>query len=77
MTVVRQVLGGDANDLSQYVFVGDALNDAPMFGGFPTSVGVANIRQWWDELDFKPPFVTELPEGAGLRELIAHIASLR
>ena len=73
MTVVRQVLGGDANDLSPYVFVGDALNDAPMFGGFPTSVGVANIKAWWDELTFKPAFLTELPEGAGLRELIAHL----
>jgi len=77
MTVVRQVLGGDANDLSQYVFVGDALNDAPMFGGFPTSVGVANIKAWWDELDFKPAFLTERPEGAGLRELIEHIMELR
>jgi hypothetical protein len=77
MTVVRQVLEGDANDLSQYVFVGDALNDAPMFGGFPTSVGVANIKAWWDELDFKPAFVTERAEGEGLRELIAHIMSLR
>jgi HAD superfamily hydrolase (TIGR01484 family) len=76
MTVVRQVLGGDANDLSPYVFVGDALNDAPMFGGFPTSVGVANIKAWWDELTFKPAFLTELPEGAGLRELIAHLRDL-
>ena len=73
MTVVRQVLGGDANDLSQYVYVGDALNDAPMFGGFPTSVGVANIKQWWDELAYKPAFVTEAPEGAGLRELVEHL----
>lgn len=77
MTVVRQVLGGDANDLSQYVFVGDALNDAPMFGGFPTSVGVSNIRAWWDELAFKPAYLTERPEGAGLRELIGHIMTLR
>ena len=77
MTVVRQVLGGDGNDLSQYVFVGDALNDAPMFGGFPTSVGVSNIKAWWDELAFKPAFLTERPEGAGLRELIAHIMTLR
>jgi HAD superfamily hydrolase (TIGR01484 family) len=76
MTVVRQVLGGDANDLSPYVFVGDALNDAPMFGGFPSSVGVANIKAWWDELTFKPSYLTELPEGAGLRELIAHLTSL-
>jgi HAD superfamily hydrolase (TIGR01484 family) len=73
MTVVRQVLGGDANDLSPYVFVGDALNDAPMFGGFPESVGVANVKAWWDELEFKPVYVTERPEGAGLRELIDHL----
>jgi len=76
MTVVRQVLGGDANDLSPYVFVGDALNDAPMFGGFPSSVGVANVKAWWDELSFKPAYLTERPEGAGLRELIAHLTSL-
>ncbi|MGN6104847.1 MAG: HAD-IIB family hydrolase [Kofleriaceae bacterium] len=77
MTVVRQVLGGDANDLSPYVFVGDALNDAPMFGGFPTSVGVANVKAWWEELSFKPAFLTERPEGAGLRELIEHLMRLR
>lgn len=77
MTVVRQVLGGDANDLSPYVFVGDALNDAPMFGGFPTSVGVANVKAWWDELSFKPAFLTERPEGAGLRELLEHLMRLR
>jgi HAD superfamily hydrolase (TIGR01484 family) len=77
LALVRQVLGGDANDLSPFVYVGDALNDAPMFGGFPTSVGVANIKQWWDELPHKPAFLTERPEGAGLRELVAHLLSLR
>ncbi len=77
MTVVRNVLGADANDLSPYVYVGDALNDAPMFGGFPSSVGVANIKTWWDELAFKPAYLTERPEGAGLRELVDHILSLR
>jgi hypothetical protein len=76
MAVVRQALGGDASDLSPYVYVGDALNDAPMFGGFPSSVGVANIKVWWDELTCKPRYVTELAEGAGLRELIAHVMSL-
>jgi HAD superfamily hydrolase (TIGR01484 family) len=76
MTVVRQVLGGDPGDLSPYVFVGDALNDAPMFRGFPSSVGVANVKVWWDELSDKPAFLTELPEGPGLRELIAHLLSV-
>jgi HAD superfamily hydrolase (TIGR01484 family) len=74
--VVKRVLGGDVHDLAGYVYVGDALNDAPMFGGFPTSVGVANIRTWWDELSHKPAFITERPEGGGLRELVEHVLSL-
>jgi len=76
VTVVRQVLRGDGNDLEPYVFVGDALNDAPMFGGFPKSVGVANVRQFWDELAFKPAYLTERPEGAGLREVVEHALAL-
>jgi hydroxymethylpyrimidine pyrophosphatase-like HAD family hydrolase len=77
LAVVRQVLNGDANDLQQFVYVGDALNDAPMFGGFPNSVGVANIKQWWDELTARPAFLTERPEGPGLRELVEHLISIR
>ncbi len=77
MTVVRQVLGGDGNDLDPYVFVGDALNDAPMFRGFPKSVGVANVKLWWDELDAKPAYLTEKPEGAGMREVVDHVLALR
>jgi HAD superfamily hydrolase (TIGR01484 family) len=76
ITVVRQVLKGDGNDLSSYVYVGDALNDAPMFRGFPSSIGVANIKEVWDELDAKPAFVTQHPEGAGLREVVDHLLSL-
>lgn len=74
--MVKRVLGGDTTDLAPYVYVGDALNDAPMFGGFPSSVGVANIRTWWDELAHKPAYITERPEGAGLRELVQHLLSL-
>src|SRR5688500_17643982 len=75
-TVVRRVLGGDIADLAPYVYVGDALNDAPMFAGFPTSVGVANVKLWWDELAHKPAYLTERPEGAGLRELVEHLLAL-
>jgi len=77
IAVIRGVLDGDGNDLEPYVFVGDALNDAPMFRGFPKSVGVANVKAWWDQLDFKPRYVTERPEGAGLRELVDHLLTLR
>jgi HAD superfamily hydrolase (TIGR01484 family) len=77
ISVIRTVLGGDGNDLEPYVFVGDALNDAPMFGGFPRSVGVANVKAWWDELEHKPRYLTERAEGAGLRELVDHLLTLR
>ena len=73
--VIECVLGGD-DDLEPYVFVGDALNDAPMFEGFPRSVGVANIRRWWDELEHKPAYIVEKEEGAGLRDVIARVFEL-
>jgi hydroxymethylpyrimidine pyrophosphatase-like HAD family hydrolase len=74
--MVERVLGGNRDQLAPYVYVGDALNDAPMFGGFPNSVGVANVRDWWDELQHTPRFVTDAREGAGFRELAAHLRGL-
>jgi hypothetical protein len=47
-----------------------------MFAGFENSVGVANIRRWWEELTHKPRFITEGEEGAGLREVVEHVLSL-
>lgn len=75
--VVSEVLDGNPEDLAPYVFVGDALNDAPMFGGFPRSVGVANVRNWWDELSDKPSYLAASAEGQGLREVIARVLELR
>lgn len=72
LEVIRALLG-NPDDLSPYVYVGDALNDAPMFGGFPRSVGVANVRAWWDELPARPRYLTASAEGRGLREVIAHV----
>lgn len=74
--VVETVLDGDPNDLSAYVYVGDALNDAPAFGGFEKSVGVANVKDWWPELEHKPRYVTPSREGVGFCELAAHLLSL-
>ena len=76
LEVVRDVLGGSSDDLAPYVYVGDSLNDAPMFGGFPRSVGVANVRAWWDELPARPRYVTAAAEGAGLREVVARVLEL-
>jgi len=49
-------------------FIGDSPNDAPMFGFFPLSVGVANIREFSEQLATPPAFVTARRSGAGFVE---------
>jgi hydroxymethylpyrimidine pyrophosphatase-like HAD family hydrolase len=71
--VIERVLGANPKDLSPYVYVGDSLNDVPMFAGFPNSVGVANIREIWNDLPHRPRYLADKPEGAGLRQVIEHI----
>jgi hypothetical protein len=54
---------------SEFVFVGDSPNDAPMFEFFPHSVGVANVRRFADRLPAPPKYVTSREAGAGFAEL--------
>jgi hydroxymethylpyrimidine pyrophosphatase-like HAD family hydrolase len=75
--VVRELFGPGGRDLSAYLYVGDALNDAPMFGGFPRSVGVANVRDVWDELPCKPAHVTRAAEGRGFEEVARAVLRAR
>jgi HAD superfamily hydrolase (TIGR01484 family) len=53
----------------QVVFAGDSPNDAPMFGYFPYSVGVANVRPFLDRIATKPAFITDGEGGSGFVEL--------
>lgn len=55
------------------VYVGDSPNDAPMFGFFPRSVGVANVRRFAALLGTAPAYVTSASSGAGFAELAAHL----
>jgi HAD superfamily hydrolase (TIGR01484 family) len=57
----------------EVVFVGDSPNDAPMFGFFDHSVGVANVRRFAATLVPPPKFVTRAASGAGFAELAAHL----
>ena len=52
-----------------WVFVGDSPNDAPMFRFFPNAVGVANVRDFADQLEAGPAWVTRARAGAGFVEL--------
>jgi HAD superfamily hydrolase (TIGR01484 family) len=55
------------------VYAGDSPNDAPMFGFFERSVGVANVRRFADSLPQPPKFVTLAPSGEGFEELARHL----
>jgi len=57
----------------QVVFAGDSPNDAPMFGFFHNSVGVANVREFEQVLPARPRFITTAPAGAGFQELAEHL----
>ena len=58
---------------AQVVFAGDSPNDAPMFGFFRNSVGMANVRKYERILPSQPRYITRLPAGAGFRELAEHL----
>lgn len=51
------------------VFAGDSPNDAPMFGYFPNSIGVANVLDFRDDLEAAPGWVTAQRGGGGFVEL--------
>ncbi len=68
------VFGIDLEDYrDRIVFCGDSPNDAPMFGYFPNSVGVANVRDFVGRIAAEPQWVTEGRGGTGFAELAEHL----
>ncbi len=66
----RDIFGEDLETIrDQVVFAGDSPNDAPMFGYFPCSVGVANVVPFLDRIAAKPSYVTAAEGGQGFVEL--------
>jgi HAD superfamily hydrolase (TIGR01484 family) len=57
----------------RFVYVGDSFNDAPMFGQFGLSVGVANVQEIIEHLEHRPAFVTRAREGRGFEEVVRRI----
>ena len=56
-------------DAEHCLYIGDSLNDAPMFGFFPHSVGVATVRQYADRMPTLPRWITRGAGGAGFVEI--------
>jgi hypothetical protein len=61
----------------RYLYVGDSLNDAPLFAAFALSVGVANVRAVEALLEHRPRFVTRSPEGTGFEEVARAVLRAR
>lgn len=61
----------------EVVFAGDSPNDAPMFGFFPNSVGVANVADFAGRLDAEPAWVTRGRAAAGFLELADALLAAR
>lgn len=55
---------------AEYAFAGDSPNDAPMFGYFQNSIGVANVARFAGRLAMPPKYVTRAEAGSGFAELV-------
>lgn len=78
LTMTRRFLAKEfgltsQDSADQIIFSGDSPNDAPMFGAFDLSVGVANVRDMMHRIAQPPAFVTNGHSGAGFAELANHI----
>ena len=76
--IVARLYGRDLDaELDRWVYVGDSTNDQAMFGHFPLSVGVANLRHFADRLHTWPAYITEGERGAGFAQLAAALLAVR
>ena len=75
---VRELLQRDLDvEMAQWVFIGDSANDELMFGAFPNSVGVANVRRFEAQLTSLPRYITRAERGAGFAEVAAAVLTAR
>jgi hypothetical protein len=59
------------------LFIGDSPNDAPMFGFFDLSVGVANVQTQRHRLTHLPKYVCQGLGGVGFAEMADYILTAR
>lgn len=62
---------------TQACYVGDSLNDQFMFAALPKSVGVANIKNYWERLLHHPKFIMTEPGGYGFAEFTKQLLAIK
>jgi HAD superfamily hydrolase (TIGR01484 family) len=76
--LMRERFGIDlASARDAALYVGDSLNDEPMFGFFPHAIGVATVVQYLDRLKAPPRYVTAGPGGTGFVEVARALLAAR
>jgi HAD superfamily hydrolase (TIGR01484 family) len=63
--------------LTQACYVGDSMNDQFMFAALPRSVGVANIKNYWNKLQHHPKFVMTKPGGYGFAQFAKQLLAIK
>ena len=76
--MLRRLYGRElAGEIERWIYVGDSTNDQAMFGAFPLSVGVANLRRFAAELHTWPAYITAGERGAGFAEVARSLLAAR
>ncbi|RKX97179.1 MAG: HAD family hydrolase [Spirochaetes bacterium] len=68
-------------DFSQIIrkatYIGDSPNDEPIFRVFPTTIAVANLKDFIDEISHLPNYITHKESAYGFREAVDTILKKR
>jgi HAD superfamily hydrolase (TIGR01484 family) len=76
--MVQRLYGRDLDvERERWIYVGDSTNDQAMFGYFPLSVGVANLRDFSAQLHTWPAYITRSARGAGFAEVTRRLLAAR
>jgi hydroxymethylpyrimidine pyrophosphatase-like HAD family hydrolase len=74
--MLQRLFGLDLDaERARWVYVGDSTNDQAMFGFFPLSVGVANLRDFAGVLHTWPAYITQAERGVGFAEVARRVLS--
>lgn len=63
----------EKNMKDKVLFFGDSPNDEPMFGFFPSSCAVANIKPFLNQLVHKPAYIADEEGGLGFAKCIDYL----
>ncbi len=66
---------GQAVDLKQWLYIGDAANDEAAFAYFQHTVAVANFKKYQDQVKVLPQWITTQAMGDGFNEVGARLLS--